>query len=94
MSELIRFSHSKVLAMRWFNAQDSFPDFIESEPVNYEQYARELVGFLEDEACVAYWEAVISEIKKAINRHARWAMENCDIENPPDWWTKYQDEGI
>lgn len=94
MSKLIRFSHNQILALRFFKAEDSFPDFIESEPINTQSYARQLIVSIEDEASIAYLEAIISESKKAINRQARWLMENRGDKSFPEWCTKYQDEGI
>lgn len=94
---MLRFSQSKILVLRWFRAEDHFPDFVESEPFDVKRAARDLVEKLEDESSVAFLEALISESKKAINRHAQWVIENgADIprEEWPDWWTKYSEEGI
>lgn len=97
MSKLVRFSHNRILALRFFHAQDDFPDFVESEPSDPRRYAQELLIAIEDEASVDYLEALISECKKSINRHAKWCMENTFYDTPkeehPEWWTKYAEEG-
>lgn len=93
MTELIRTSRDMIVMVKKFLSHDSFETMFIDEPTSYEQAARDLVTAIEDETCVAFWEALIVQSKKAINRHARWGMENCD-EDGPEWWTKYQEEGI
>lgn len=95
MSALIRFSHNQILSLRFFKAEDAFPDFVDSEPIDTRSFARQLIKAIEDNASVNYLECLISESKKAINRQARWCMENLvEKDDSPEWWTKYQDEGI
>lgn len=94
MSELIPLNNSTVLGLRVYHAMDKYPDFIGVVTKEPRACARALVHAIEDECSVAYLECLISEAKKAINRHAEWCIDNGpDIENPPDWLTKYKDEG-
>ncbi len=98
MSSLVRISKSVVLLIKKFvhkeeDFKNMFLDF--PEGTDFNQQARDFVTQIEDETCVAFWEALILQSKKAINRDALWCMENSnkDPKDGPEWWTKYQDSG-
>lgn len=94
MHNFVRLNDSVCMGIRMYRAVDKFPNFIKVVDAEPRACARELIEAIEDECSVEYMECLISEAKKAINRHAEWCMDNGpDIEDPPDWWTKYNDEG-
>ena len=92
--------HCTVLGVEVFFAKEgyAFPrDAFPREPFSPEKWARQLIEILEDQACIAFLEALSIEAQKAINRHAEWCGQHGDgsfWEKPPEWATKYREVGV
>ena len=66
-------------------------------PFTPEAWAHELISSFEEEACIAFLEALHKESAKAINRHAQECGELGDEsfwDDPPEWAVKYKKWGV
>lgn len=63
--------------------------------LNWQDGAKQLIEYMEQELCICFLENIIVQAKKAINRHAKELMDNEAFEGQlPNWATKYREAGI
>lgn len=98
MAKIVRLSRNVAVLVKKFVSTDEIDAimFLDNAIEGYEHETREFVELIEDETCVAFWEALIIQAKKAINRQAIWCMEasNKCSEDGPEWWSKYKEAGV
>ena len=91
----VRISNSAAAHISVYRKKDGFnPVAMFVDQTDFDKWAQEHVEIIENDACVEYLEGLILHCKKAINRHARLCMEAGDSFEGPEWWLKYQEDGV